>query len=188
MPIINDVIKESACDYAELDALAVTIGPGAFTGIRIGLSTAKAIGMVIDKPVIGVPSFQAFLETYLNQNIEREYSGYCVAIDTKRKDYYVQCYDASFNPDGEPIINTFEVLEGYIKEGDVALISDNMNEMQEFPPNVYHIKSPEIRCIAKHAVTRLENFPDDASYNNPKPIYMRQPEIGVPKKPFRVME
>src|SRR5258708_12880185 len=59
MPLIARVIKESGIAFASLDRIAVTTGPGSFTGLRVGLSAARGIGLAANKPVVGPPTLTA---------------------------------------------------------------------------------------------------------------------------------
>jgi tRNA threonylcarbamoyl adenosine modification protein YeaZ len=59
MPMVHDLMQASGHTYHDLDAFACTVGPGSFTGIRIGVSAVKAMGMVADVPVIPVSSLAA---------------------------------------------------------------------------------------------------------------------------------
>ncbi len=62
LPWIEQVLQQANKDYADLDALAVTTGPGGFTGIRIGLASARAIGFAAKKPVLGFSTLQLMAE------------------------------------------------------------------------------------------------------------------------------
>ena len=59
MPLVHDLMKCSGREYKELDAFACTVGPGSFTGIRIGVSAVKAMAMVAEKPAVAVSSLAA---------------------------------------------------------------------------------------------------------------------------------
>lgn len=59
MPMIDEIIKRTETDPGELDAIAVTKGPGSFTGLRIGAATAKGLGLALGKPLIPVPTLAA---------------------------------------------------------------------------------------------------------------------------------
>lgn len=59
MPMIDAVVKESGVELENLDAIAVSAGPGSFTGLRIGSATAKGLGMALNKPLIHVPTLHA---------------------------------------------------------------------------------------------------------------------------------
>ena len=58
LPMIEQVMKFSEIELSELDAIAVAAGPGSFTGLRIGASTAKGLGLVLKKPIVPVPTLE----------------------------------------------------------------------------------------------------------------------------------
>ena len=59
LPMIDAIVTMLELDLAELDAIAISGGPGSFTGLRIGSATAKGLGMALDKPLIHVPTLDA---------------------------------------------------------------------------------------------------------------------------------
>ena len=89
MPMVERVMRGTA--YETLDAVAVTAGPGAFTGLRIGLAAARGIALAAGIPAIGVSAFAAIAAAVP----AREFAGraLAVAIDTKRGDVYLQVFD-----------------------------------------------------------------------------------------------
>jgi len=68
MPLIERVINRVEGGFATLDRVAASIGPGSFTGLRVGLSAARAIGLATDVPVVGVNTLSAFAAPYLGQS------------------------------------------------------------------------------------------------------------------------
>ena len=54
MPLVADVMRKAQLDFAELDRIAVTVGPGSFTGLRVGIAAARGIGVAAMKPVVGL--------------------------------------------------------------------------------------------------------------------------------------
>lgn len=68
MPLVHDLMKTSGRVYKDLDAFACTVGPGSFTGIRIGVSAVKAMAMVAEKPAVGVSSLEALAFPFFSHN------------------------------------------------------------------------------------------------------------------------
>ncbi|PHQ70660.1 MAG: tRNA (adenosine(37)-N6)-threonylcarbamoyltransferase complex dimerization subunit type 1 TsaB, partial [Sneathiella sp.] len=59
MPMVQSLMKKAELCYHDLDLIAVTVGPGTFTGLRIGLATARGIALAADKPIVGITSLEA---------------------------------------------------------------------------------------------------------------------------------
>lgn len=90
---IDEMVRTHLPDYSALDALAVTTGPGAFTGIRIALAAARGLALAADKPLFGISS----LEAVAWQQLEKHASGTktLAVIDAHRSQYYVQAFERS---------------------------------------------------------------------------------------------
>src|SRR5882672_12886814 len=65
MPLIARVMKEAGLPFAALDRIAVTTGPGSFTGLRVGLSAARGIALAAAKPAVGVTTLAAYAAPYI---------------------------------------------------------------------------------------------------------------------------
>ena len=59
LPMLDDLVRMTGLDLADIDAIAVAAGPGSFTGLRIGSATAKGLGLALDRPLIAVPTVEA---------------------------------------------------------------------------------------------------------------------------------
>src|SRR6266852_3656015 len=68
MPLIARVIKAAGIAFAALDRIAVTTGPGSFTGLRVGLSAARGIALAADKPVVGLTTLAAYAAPVVSDN------------------------------------------------------------------------------------------------------------------------
>src|SRR5674476_345858 len=69
--MIETVMGQAGQSFAALAAVAVTVGPGAFTGLRIGLATARAIALATDRPAIGVTTFEAIAAAAVAESADR---------------------------------------------------------------------------------------------------------------------
>src|SRR6476620_744570 len=85
MPLIARVIRESGVGFAALDRIAVTTGPGSFTGLRVGLSAARGIGLAAGQPVVGLTTLSAYAAPIVSENGEHQI---LVAIDARHAQVY----------------------------------------------------------------------------------------------------
>jgi tRNA threonylcarbamoyladenosine biosynthesis protein TsaB len=88
----EQVIKESGFSLANLDAIAVSMGPGSYTGLRIGVSTAKGFCYALDKPLIAIDTLKAMAAGMIAQ-IKDDPFLVCPMIDARRMEVYAAIYD-----------------------------------------------------------------------------------------------
>ena len=93
LTLIEEALAQAGIDYAALEAVAVTTGPGSFTGIRIGLASARGIALVLDKPVVGVSSFESIYWQYRNRKNNSVNGVVAVVMDARRGQVYAQLFD-----------------------------------------------------------------------------------------------
>jgi tRNA threonylcarbamoyladenosine biosynthesis protein TsaB len=87
LTLVQEVLRSGETTMEQLDAIAVSIGPGSFTGLRIGLSTAKGLSFALDKPVLAVPTFEAIAEA--GRQKHPEVRSVVVLMDAKKGEWYV---------------------------------------------------------------------------------------------------
>lgn len=90
LPMLNEIVKMVELELSQVDAIAVSAGPGSFTGLRIGSATAKGLGLALDKPVIAVPTVDS-----LAYNLFGTEGLVCPMMDAKRSQVYTGLYDLS---------------------------------------------------------------------------------------------
>ncbi len=88
LPMFDTIVKMTELDLNEIDAIAVAAGPGSFTGLRIGVSTVKGLGLAIDKPVVAVPTCHA-----LAYNLWGSDRLICPILDARRNQVYTALYE-----------------------------------------------------------------------------------------------
>jgi len=97
LPMADRVLSEAGLSPAALDLLAVTVGPGSFTGIRVALAAANGVAVATGARLIGVTSFDA-----VAVGAARHDQWLLVALESRREDLYVQLFDPWLRPAGEP--------------------------------------------------------------------------------------
>jgi len=92
---IDEVMKQCQLPFSQLDALAVSKGPGSYTGLRIGVSTAKGICYATDKPLISIGTLTAMAQGIASQKADLFAEGdlLCPMIDARRMEVYAAVFD-----------------------------------------------------------------------------------------------
>ena len=96
MPMVREVLSEAGADFPDLDLLAVTTGPGAFTGLRIGLAAARGMALAGDLAYFGVTTLDAVAAGV--SETERQKANVLVVLDSKRAEVYAQAFRSDLRP------------------------------------------------------------------------------------------
>jgi tRNA threonylcarbamoyladenosine biosynthesis protein TsaB len=91
--LVDEVLKEASVEASQLSAIAVSAGPGSYTGLRIGTSTAKGLCFALDIPLLAVGSLQLLAHQMSKQNPTQAYL--CPMIDARRMEVYCEVFDAA---------------------------------------------------------------------------------------------
>jgi tRNA threonylcarbamoyladenosine biosynthesis protein TsaB len=91
LTLIQELCDEQKMKLSQLDGVAISIGPGSFTGLRIGLSTAKGLCFALEKPLIAVPTFLSIAKSAVLSH--PECARIIVCIDAKQREYYIGVYE-----------------------------------------------------------------------------------------------
>jgi tRNA threonylcarbamoyl adenosine modification protein YeaZ len=92
MPLIGRVMGKFGSGFDALDRIAVTTGPGSFTGLRVGISAARGLALAAGKPVVGVTTLSAYAAPFLSENAEHPI---IVAIDARHDHIYCQVFSGN---------------------------------------------------------------------------------------------
>lgn len=188
---IEEVLAESKTTLADLNALAVSEGPGSYTGLRIGVSTAKGLCYSLDIPLINVSTLRS-LAFHTSQNIDNKLLAennllFCPMIDARR----MEAYTAHFNAQNKGIRkveaevideNTYlELLEKhtFVFSGDGA---GKYQKIYGNHPNAHFY--PDILLSAKGMITLAEekfNAKDFADLAYFEPFYLKAFIAGIPR-------
>ena len=130
---IEACVLESGHAFPDLDAIAISKGPGSFTGLRIGVSTAKGLCYALDKPLIAVNSLQSMAALVVKQELVGEADLLCPMIDARR----MEIYTALFNKDAEFVTETSAQIidnksfESVLADKKVLFFGDGMMKCRE---------------------------------------------------------
>lgn len=153
--LIEKVLQEAGVDYAALDAVACTLGPGGFTSVRVGVATARAIALAARKPLIGVNSLEVMAFA------SRAEGDVVAVIDAHRQQFYVQRFrlNGSLTAQSDPLL---------VEEMGLKALAHGARRLQ----NTFD--AADVAALA-HALWRegKREFPCE-------PLYLREPDAKLP--------
>ena len=120
MPMLAEVLAAAGVGVEDMDRLAVTTGPGTFTGIRVGLAAARGLALATGKPLIGVTTFEALVAAQSGSDAAGRPA--LVAIDAGRSDLYAQVFSPARVPLTPPAIVATGDIPALLPAGSVWLI------------------------------------------------------------------
>ena len=135
-PFIEQIFAQCGKNVSQLDAVCVSSGPGSYTGLRIGVSTAKGLCYALGKPLLAVPTLQGMAAQYYAMN--PEYRGMvCPMIDARR----MECYTAIYGPNAEELkavsadIIEPGIYDSYLDRGEVVFVGDGAAKTRDILGN-----------------------------------------------------
>jgi len=181
MPMVERVIAEAGCSFADIGRFAVTIGPGSFTGLRIGIAAARGFALVHDKPVVGVSMLAAFAAPLLFGADRRPVAA---AIDARNGMVFFQAFAMGGRTIAGPGLFPLEEAARKIGDGAVAFVGNAAEKLAiarkdaslDLRPGsgfVRPLPAPEIAWVA-----RLGAVADPATAPA-KPLYLREANVTV---------
>lgn len=162
MPSIKGILDSAGIPLAKLDGFAVGLGPGSFTGLRVGLSTIKGLAFATNKPIIGISSLDV-----LAMNIKDDQAQICTLCDAKRNLLYACLYSKKgsvLKKKGDYVLKSIdEVLKKvtgkviFIGDG-VKLYRDDINKVKRISPTFVNGKLtlPQARCLIPLALEKFQ--------------------------------
>ncbi len=181
---IEDILKKNKVEYSELTAIAVTIGPGSFTGIRIGLSTVNAVSLVTNVPIVSLNTTEV-IAYQVQKFSQKKYKKILVLINALRKQVYYQKFTVKksgigFFPSGE--ISTCDIKDiGALVEKDQLITGNCKKIVQEVIGNNEHI-TDDVLIDAKYLGFLAMEKMKEKQKTIPIANYIREPDAKLPAK------
>jgi tRNA threonylcarbamoyladenosine biosynthesis protein TsaB len=175
-PLIEAVMREAGVDRSTLTRLAVGTGPGPFTGLRVGLVTARTLGHVLGVPVAGVCTLDVIAVEVAATAPDTDLSGgFLVATDARRKEVYAAAYDSrGRRVSGPSVGSAAEVAtDRPVAGAGPALFPASF-------PRAIAPDRPSAGWLARAVVGELVEL------TGPEPLYLRRPDAVAPGAPKRV--
>jgi tRNA threonylcarbamoyladenosine biosynthesis protein TsaB len=179
---IKDVVLEAGIELSDLKAIAVSKGPGSYTGLRIGVSAAKGLCFALNIPLISVNTLQS-----LSQTISIK-AGYIIPLlDARRMEVYSSVYNEKYENCREVLaeIITENSFETYLEKDKVYFLGDGAEKCKEFiqHPNAVFMddKFPSAKemCMLSYVKYKKNDIEDVAYF---EPFYLKDFVVIISKK------
>lgn len=198
MVVIKWLMQRLGADWSDLDILAVGLGPGSFTGLRIGLATAKGLAFALGLPLIGVPT----LDALASHVIACKGDLVCPVLDARKSEVYTALYQIKNSGELEKISPyqaiSPEELAVFVPYGQrVLLLGGGLLLYQDIfvhglgnravivPSHMAHVRAASVGILAELRWQK-EKRPDD--FKTLKPIYVRPSEAEAKKLALQKQE
>lgn len=183
-PYIDEILKESGCRVADIDAVAVSAGPGSYTGLRVGVSTAKGICFGAQKPLIGVDTLLILALQGVSNSCKPQ--RIIPFIDARRMEVYTAVFDSEGNrlSDTQALVLDENSFGKELGQGPVLFIGTGTEKFKAIcnHPNAHFSECfPIATSMAVPAIDALkkEEFKDVAYF---EPFYLKEFVAGISKK------
>jgi tRNA threonylcarbamoyladenosine biosynthesis protein TsaB len=184
MPMVDAAMRKAGLPPAALDLVAATVGPGSFTGIRVGLAAARGIALATGAQLIGVSSFEAVAAS-LAQADCGDVQFLLIALESRREDLYVQLFALPWNPVGPPAsmmpAALGEAVNAAVGEAPLLIAGDAAQRVALVLSNcadtvIVEDSAPDAAGVLRAGLRRWRSGAVDA----PRPLYLRPPDVTLP--------
>jgi tRNA threonylcarbamoyladenosine biosynthesis protein TsaB len=179
MPMVMSVLADAGLRWADVHLIGVTVGPGTFTGLRIGLAAARGMALAGGLPVAGVTTTETVAMAVPQD--ERRGRTVLATIDGKRADLFVQAFAEDLSPLGSPFAMMPDEAPRLFP-GPLALAGGGVARLRAVLPEALIASSasvPDARVVAELAERRFAAGQALA----PEPLYLRPPDVTLPGGP-----
>jgi len=176
LTLIQELCDEQKLNLSQLDGVAVSIGPGSFTGLRIGLSTTKGLCFALEKPLIAVPTFVSIAKSVIMAH--PKCTRVILCIDAKQREYYIGAYE-QFNGNIQEVLT---VQIGSISSAlkslsqNTIVVTDHIDEVKAESADSIIVEKVFPYCrgdvIARIAIEQW-NTKDMRSWEQLEPMYLK---------------
>jgi tRNA threonylcarbamoyladenosine biosynthesis protein TsaB len=173
-PLIEQALRQAGITRQDLTGIGVGVGPGPFTGLRVGLVTARTLAYVLDIPVYGVCSLDVLAVEAVDTGAVTA-GEFLVATDARRKEVYVARYDERGTRLTGPVVDKPAALAT-----DGPVVGEGAALYPEAFPHGTGPAAPSAGWLARVVTDRRAELLD------PEPLYLRRPDAVAPGKPKRV--
>jgi tRNA threonylcarbamoyladenosine biosynthesis protein TsaB len=167
--LIDITLKESKLIISELDLIAISNGPGSFTGVRIAISSALGLELASELKIIALTNFQ--IVAY-NARAKHAQGNIYVVLDARNENFYVQEFDQELLAIGDPKLINIDELK-LLEKKNLIFAGNGISYMENFDDDL------AITCNAKYLAQACSYFFTKDMYHALEPLYVRPAYVNI---------
>src|SRR5215211_368466 len=176
--MVRGVMENSGMAFSSLDRIAATVGPGTFTGLRIGLAFARGLKLALGIPIVGITTLKAIAANVTSNPRARPIA---VLIDARRGNVYSQLFSANLDPLNEPLAHSLKEAAARLPKHECWIIGSGADLLAGTGEHRNLTRSqasdlPHASVVATLAAGEV------ASKIPPAPLYLRPPGASLPPR------
>lgn len=179
MPMIAETMAGAGLEFDQIERFAVTVGPGSFTGVRVGVAAARAFAIAATRPVVGISSLEVIAARGRQVLGARGDGGtLMVAIDARRGGLYCALHhDGTTAGDTGPMLLTPEAAVALTRDHGALVIGSGGPILADHAAAAGHTIDTDLASIEPHARYLALLAVDRPSTPSPAPLYLRSPDV-----------
>lgn len=182
MPLINEVLQSAEWTYADLDRIAVSVGPGSFTGVRVGVAAARGLALALKLPAIGISTLDAIADETRQAFPDQPV---LVALDARRGEIYAAEYDETGHCVVEPSVSTVTDVVSRGTGRNIVLAGSAASAIAALVDSGEAVGVGTADATASIQTYARLGANADNPQSAPKPVYLRAPD-AKPQTGFAV--
>jgi tRNA threonylcarbamoyladenosine biosynthesis protein TsaB len=175
-PMVRGVMENSGMAFSSIDGIAATVGPGTFTGLRIGLAFARGLKLALGVPMFGITTLKAIAANVTSNPGARSIA---VLIDARRGNVYSQVFSAKLDPLNEPLAHSLAEAAARLPADECWIIGSGADLLAGEHRNSIRSQASDLPHASVVAALAAHERPSEIP---PPPLYLRPPGASLPPR------
>ena len=181
VPLVRELCASTGTDLSGVDLVAVTVGPGSFTGVRTGIAAARGFALATGAPAVGVSSLRAVAYSARQAGSP----SVLVVLDTRRADFFAQLFDSNAQPCGDPAVLDAGAIQDLIRMNAPVVVGNAVARFRsDVGPDMdagIFASGPGVPDPADVALLAERIlYANRVASDTLSPLYLRAPEAKIP--------
>ena len=177
MPMISEAMQDAGLAFSDLERIAVTVGPGTFTGVRGGVAAARGLALASGLPVVGATSLAVMAHRADELLGPRDEGLLAVAVDARRGMVYLQLFGAALEPTSQPLLLAPDAVPPLVSVEPVTVVGSGAAAVAAAIVAAGGTAEARLPDLQPHARSLALRAADLSPVSPVRPLYLRPPDV-----------